>query len=156
MEKELQTTNLIENLLNLKKKVCVPKIIGKNSNDMIMTELTEINQLKDKTKYLKNSWGIAEAVEPFNKIEFKDISLVLVPGLGFDENCNRIGHGKGYYDNFLTSVRKQNHNQTVKFIGICLDCQVLDTVPTTEHDVILDFIISPNHHFINKNQVKNK
>ena len=35
-----------------------------------------------------------------------EIALVLVPGVGFAKNGNRIGMGAGYYDRFLAQVDK--------------------------------------------------
>lgn len=74
--------------------------------------------------------------EPVGKL-FEDlnrIDLILVPGVAFDRNRNRLGRGKGYYDKILkqTSAYK---------LGVCFDFQLLDEVPTEEHDVKMDRVI---------------
>lgn len=49
--------------------------------------------------------------------------LILVPGVAFDRNGNRLGRGGGYYDRFL-----MNH-PTVISLGLCFSCQAVDEVP---------------------------
>lgn len=67
--------------------------------------------------------------------DLKQIDLVLVPGVAFDREGNRLGRGKGYYDRIL--------KQTPAYkIGLCFDFQLLDCVPTEEHDIKMDRVIS--------------
>jgi 5-formyltetrahydrofolate cyclo-ligase len=51
-----------------------------------------------------NKWGITEP-EQGEEITPSEIDLVLMPLLAFDENGNRVGYGKGFYDRFLTECR---------------------------------------------------
>lgn len=61
--------------------------------------------------------------------------LIFVPMVAFDENLNRLGHGKGYYDRFLKECN-------VPKIGLAFDFQKLDKVVSDIHDVRLDKIIT--------------
>lgn len=63
------------------------------------------------------------------------IELVIVPGVAYDRNGNRVGRGKGYYDRLLcrTSASK---------IGVAYDFQVVDELETEEHDVRVDLVIT--------------
>ena len=63
------------------------------------------------------------------------IDLVVVPGMGFDPQGNRLGRGKGYYDRFLRLVP-----QAYK-LGLCFDFQKVASVPTEDTDVRMDEII---------------
>ena len=65
------------------------------------------------------------------KIEKEYISAVIVPCVGFDENCYRIGYGGGYYDRFLSDFK-------VKKIGVCYETTKVDEVITDEYDIRLD------------------
>lgn len=68
------------------------------------------------------------------------LDLIIVPALAFDISKNRIGFGGGYYDKFLHKIRKNHNNPLI--IGICYDFQLLDNIPSEEHDVKVDFVIT--------------
>ena len=68
-----------------------------------------------------------------------DSVLILVPGLSFDNNGNRIGYGKGYYDRFLAGYKAQS---SVKSAGVCFsECKVKN-VPVGRDDQKVDFVIT--------------
>ncbi len=71
-----------------------------------------------------------EVFSPQNEIDF-----ILVPGIAFDINNNRMGRGKAYYDQLLKSI---NAYKT----GICFPFQLLNQVPVDEHDIKMDHVIS--------------
>ncbi|HCE42006.1 MAG TPA: 5-formyltetrahydrofolate cyclo-ligase [Lentisphaeria bacterium] len=61
--------------------------------------------------------------------------LWLVPGVAFDFNGGRLGHGKGIFDRLLKGT------SGIK-IGICYDWQIVDAVPAGENDIKMDFIVT--------------
>lgn len=63
-------------------------------------------------------------------------TAVLVPGLAFDRSGNRLGRGGGYYDRFLG---RSSMARAVK-VGVCWSLQVVDSVPTEAHDIMMDWI----------------
>ena len=62
--------------------------------------------------------------------------LVLVPGLAFDSTGARLGRGKGFYDRWLAA------NPTVRSVGICFRCQILESLPFESHDARVSAIVS--------------
>ena len=32
--------------------------------------------------------------------------MMVMPGVAFDVNCNRVGYGGGFYDRFLENIRR--------------------------------------------------
>lgn len=71
--------------------------------------------------------------------------IVFVPLVAFDEKCNRLGMGMGYYDATIAFMRQKNPQ--VKFIGLAYDFQLCKKIPKEEHDQSLDFIVSQTRIF---------
>ena len=119
---EVDTRDIIPRLLN-KKIVLLPKVI----NDKMI--FIKIN--KD-TKYNKSNVGI---LEPLGKEYLDNIDLIIVPGVSFDREHNRLGFGKGYYDKYLK-------DKDIYKIGICFNKQLTDTLPIDDYDIKMDLIIT--------------
>ncbi|RIB16005.1 hypothetical protein C2G38_2143301 [Gigaspora rosea] len=64
-------------------------------------------------------------------------------GLAFDLHRNRLGHGKGYYDKYLTKCRQWTKPPIA--MALALDSQILKDkdIPVTDSDQKPDFILSP-------------
>lgn len=45
--------------------------------------------------------------------------MIVLPGVGFTKACSRIGHGKGFYDTFITkhSDWSNHHDRPHPFLG---------------------------------------
>lgn len=63
------------------------------------------------------------------------IDIVIVPGVVFGRDFNRIGYGKGYYDRFLEG------RKCLK-IGVCHAFQLTDRIDAAPHDIKMDLIIT--------------
>ena len=96
---EVQTYGFIRDAILDGKTVYVPKVIGSRSEDMIITRLESVDSIDS---FPKSNWGIPEPTEEYIS-NHPDVShegvldLILVPGVAFDRNGGRLGHGKGYY-----------------------------------------------------------
>ena len=66
------------------------------------------------------------------------IDLIIVPGVAFDSEGNRMGRGRGFYDRLLKSTPN-----AVK-VGVAYDFQMLDTIPVEPHDVKMNRVITEN------------
>ena len=71
-------------------------------------------------------------------------NILLVPLLGFDRRGNRIGYGKGYYDQAITTLRNQGD---IIAIGVAFAQQEVPEIPTQPHDQRLDWIITQNEAY---------
>ena len=95
----------------------------------------KINTL-DTSKLVKNKFGILESSDT-DYADPETLDLIIVPGVVFDQNLSRIGYGKGFYDNFLSSIKK-----SVLKVGVCYDFQLYDNIPTGKNDVKMDLIVT--------------
>ena len=129
---EVETGPIIKKALTTGKKVVLPVTLVRD-RDIKPVYLGDIKKLE------KGPYGIYEPAGPLNKktAALKDIDLVIVPGIAFDENNNRVGRGKGYYDNFLKRFPKGRPN-----IGLGFRFQLLDKVPATKRDIPLTSVIT--------------
>lgn len=66
------------------------------------------------------------------------IDLIILPGVAFDKNGNRLGQGGGYYDRFLASA-----NAKSILIGVAYDFQLVDKIPSNRKDKKMDYVIFP-------------
>ena len=119
---EVRTQEFIEKW-RLRKRIILPTVVGDN---IIPVELTA------ETGFAVGDFNI---LEPQNVAYTGDFDLIVVPGMAFDRQGNRLGRGKGYYDRFLCQHR------AIKKIGICFDFQLIDNVPVEENDIPMDEII---------------
>lgn len=86
----------------------------------------------------ENRFGIDEP-SPSATIEAKQLSMILVPMVGYDHDCNRIGMGKGFYDRALAEVSDES-----LLVGIAHSCQQVDELAPQTWDIQLDCIITEN------------
>jgi len=80
--------------------------------------------------------GLAVVV-PEDEPDPATIDLVVVPGVAFTAAGHRLGQGGGWYDRFLTGLRPG-----VARIGVCFAECLVDELPTEDHDVVMDLVIT--------------
>ncbi len=84
--------------------------------------------------------GIYNILTPDETAQLVTPTILFVPILGFDNHGHRLGHGEGYYDRTLESLRNQH---PIIAIGIAFDCQEVDVIPSHDYDQPMDYIITP-------------
>jgi len=123
---EVYTHDAIEQLSATRKQVLLPAVIDE--------EHLELRPYQGENDLQLGAMNIFEPVgAPFTAYE--QIEVVVVPGVSFDANGNRLGRGRGYYDRFLVQVP-----QAYK-LGICFDFQKVAHVPTGPSDVPMNEVI---------------
>ena len=81
--------------------------------------------------------GVAVAVPEDEGIEPTWPDVIVVPGLAFTHDGRRLGQGGGWYDRFLPGRRDD-----CVTIGAAFEAQLVDDLPTDDHDVVLDVIVT--------------
>lgn len=68
---------------------------------------------------------------------------MLLPGVAFTKNGDRLGHGGSFYDTFLCNYKAKFG--TLPFMAaLSLKEQLVDSVPTTDRDVAIDCVVAPD------------
>jgi len=137
-DNEVNTHEMIKECISTGKNIAVP-ITNKKDRSL---ELSKLEKWDDLTS---GSYGILEPKkEKIKEIEINEIDLIIVPGVGFDKNGNRIGHGKGYYDKLLK-------NSKASSIALAFEFQILERIPAEKRDVPIDKIITEKRVIDSKN-----
>ncbi len=81
--------------------------------------------------------------QPLSPSQAAAIDIVIVPGIAFDQQRQRLGYGKGFYDRFITQLKALKKSPPT-LIGLALELQCLPTLPSEPHDIPLDIILTPS------------
>lgn len=68
------------------------------------------------------------------------LDLLLLPLVGFDAQCHRLGMGGGYYDQTLAYLRQRTHWKPPRLIGIAHECQRVERLEPQPWDIPMDAI----------------
>jgi len=138
---EIKTNQLLDIILNENKMLCLPRTENEKmefyyiNSDEDFSEQTEIGE-----------YGITVPKSNQDKLDLNSIpdkTLIIIPGLAFDERGNRLGKGKGYYDKFLAELLSTSEKEKILgIVGYCYDFQIIDKVITEPNDIPVDYIIS--------------
>jgi len=132
MERELDTSILMEELLDKGIKVALP-IVEKGSRILKFAEWSNDTPM---------SIGVYKIPQPLidDNTVWLEPDLFLVPMLAFDRQGARLGYGGGYYDSTLAEYRNKKE---ILAIGLAYAEQAcLFHLPLEEHDQKMDWIIT--------------
>ena len=133
---EVSTWDFIEYFWKEGMSVFVPK--------MVQNEIKTI-QLKPDTPLKENGWGILEPEDDF--VEDIKYDIVITPLLYCDNQGNRVGYGKGFYDIFFSKTDRNALKVGVSFFP---PAALISDV--SQQDVSLDYLVTPTEvlSFISK------
>lgn len=138
LEIEIDITSVLEASLR-EKKLALPKCYSKNKK-MAFYLIKSLSELKI------SEYNILEPLEDKdNEIMPNENTLIIVPGLVFSKNGERVGFGVGYYDRYLADNK-------AKTISICYEKSIVDRIETNIYDIRIDEIITEDNIY-NKAEV---
>lgn len=127
---EVSTMKIIEESLSKGKSVYVPRV-DKSIKEM---EAVKIDSIKD---LVEGAYGILEPLEGEILENAEDLDLIIMPGVVFDRSGGRIGYGGGFYDKFLSKLRKSIYK-----IALAYEVQIIENLPKENHDIPYDQLIT--------------
>jgi len=107
---------------------CFPKI---TDDKMIFVDCKSLSD----DSFSVSLMGIKEPVQDV-PVDPKDIDVVVLPALAYNEEGIRLGAGGGYYDRYIGNAGAKRPY----LLGICYEFQICSDVPYNDQDIAADFI----------------
>ena len=129
MKTEINPLPLMRKAAQLGARLALPAIAGRGK-PLLMRAYAFGDELA------RGQWGIREP-----KADAPEVApdILIVPLAAFDRAGHRIGYGAGYYDMTINALRARKE---VVALGIAFAAQEIDSVPATERDARLDFVLT--------------
>lgn len=128
-QKEVDTSYLLNILQGKDKHVLVSK-------SDFTTNTMKHYLLTDATRFVVNEYGIPEPEDGI-EIDPEKIEVIFIPLLAYDTKGNRVGYGKGFYDRFLSTCKKD-----VVKVGVSFFEAETEEISVRDTDIPLDYCIS--------------
>ncbi|OJJ55087.1 hypothetical protein ASPSYDRAFT_93112 [Aspergillus sydowii CBS 593.65] len=171
---ELSTTAIVEDAFKSHKEVFVPYIHSiettTTQQKTSVMDMLALDSMEEFTSLERDKWGIpslteeqalrkkncfggtglAATIAKEVTTNLSGLDLIVMPGMAFDTGFNRLGHGKGYYDSFLTrylrweAERGAETRKMPLLVALSLKEQTLsppEEVPVTNHDWLIDVVL---------------
>ncbi len=128
-EIEVDTRHFITELINMGKRVAVPRCEGEKA-EMNFYYINSLDELS------VGSFGVLEP-DPQKSIMVGNTlkSVCIVPAFMFDKNGYRLGYGKGYYDRYLSRYEGST-------IGICYSENLQAELFHGKYDRAVDLVVT--------------
>lgn len=122
---EVSTTQFAKAALASGKKIAYP-VTNMEDNTMefhVVSNLSELGPVKS------GSFNLSEPKpDPSTKVIPGKHTLMIVPGLAFDQKLYRTGYGGGFYDKYIKQYPDMNT------LGVCYHFQLVPSLPTKGYD----------------------
>ena len=126
---EINVLKISNNFQKSKVTLLLPRILDGN--------LLKFFKWNEKDVLKANKFGIPE---PYKTEKSYLPDIVLVPLLAFDNQKNRLGYGKGFYDRYLNNLAILN--KKLETIGIAFSFQKYKKIPSSKFDFQLKNIFT--------------
>ena len=124
---EINALNLFKDLEKKNYKITLPRINNKAQMNFFRWSTKDPLQV--------NKFGIPEPISNVKK--YPDI--MLVPLVAFDKDLNRIGYGGGFYDRYISKIKKR---KKIISIGLAYSSQKVKKIQTNRFDMKLDYVVT--------------
>lgn len=132
VDSEVDPSPLLHRALDMGKSIYLPVLVPFGMNRLWFAPFHEESHLA------LNRYGIPEPQVPWSKIlNPRSLDLVLTPLVGFDNQCNRLGMGGGFYDKTFAFLKHRRSWVKPRLLGLAYDLQKTDKINPNKWDVPL-------------------
>lgn len=143
--KEVSTRPVIEAAWKKGIPVAVPKVVSPGK-----MEFRYIESFQDLEP---GTMGILEPKDYCRPLEVSQNRLIIMPGVAFDKEGNRVGYGGGFYDRWIAENASEGDDFKV---ALAFETQMVDAIDAEEHDLKPDVIITEKRMAITGQIIYNK
>ena len=141
MKNEADCSKVLNYSIELKKKVCIPKVLSDTQMEFYLLSCGK-NSIKE--QLVSGAFGILEPGPSMlnNIVNPEELSgknvMMIVPGLAFTKNGERLGRGKGYYDRYIERLSLSGAKLCTA--GFCFSEQIVQKIPCDVFDKKVDLV----------------
>lgn len=136
---EFDITPLLNQALWMNRACYLPVIPRRQAQPM------RFGLVHDRHVMLANRYGIHEP-QDLRPLRARQLDLLLVPLVGFDDAGYRLGMGGGYYDATLAYLGRRRHWKKPFLVGIGYECQRVAQLPHDPWDRPLDAVLTEKRY----------
>ncbi|ABA89590.1 5-formyltetrahydrofolate cyclo-ligase [Syntrophotalea carbinolica DSM 2380] len=129
---EVFTEEIFHEALHRGKTVAYPRVRGDQLDFVLVASPQQLSP---------GAFGVLEPTGSAT-IPSSALDLVLVPGVAFDLEGNRLGYGKGFYDRVLCGS-----GRPALSVGLSFESQLVERLPVEDHDQCLDLLITEERDY---------
>jgi 5-formyltetrahydrofolate cyclo-ligase len=130
---EVRTRHALPEALTQGKKVIVPYCVD---GELELFWLESMDELELGMYRILEPRAELRSVQE-KKVLPQELDFVMVPGVAFDREGGRTGHGKGYYDKLLQHARPD-----APLVALGFECQLFPEIPMQPHDIFMDAVVT--------------
>lgn len=131
---EVQTDVIFKAVWDSGKKLCVPALRSDGQG-------YGLSELLPDTKVIAGGADVPEPETPC-WIDINNVDIAFIPGVAFDHDGGRIGHGCGHIDRMLAERTAADLFK----VGLTYQFQLFEEVPQSEFDVKMDLVVSEEEY----------
>lgn len=130
---EVRTRHALPEAIQGDKRIVIPYCVD---GELELFHLESMDELEvGMYKILEPRKDLREVAS--KRLQAEDLDLIMVPGVAFDRNGGRTGHGKGYYDKLLEHARADT-----PLVALAFECQLFSEIPCEDHDIYMDKVVT--------------
>ncbi len=138
---EVRTRHALPQALTGDKRIVIPYCVD---GELELFHLESMDELEV---------GMYKILEPRNdlrevaakRLQPTDLDLIMVPGVAFDREGGRTGHGKGYYDKLLEHARAD-----APLVALAFESQMFPNIPCESHDIYMDKVVTESESYVGR------